>query len=255
MDFNALKIRCSSIGKVMTNGRGKDTMGATCTSYLHQLYLENKYNRKKDFTSREMEKGIRMEEQAITLLALQKRYNFKKNSERLSNDFLTGEPDIFIGDSIQAVEEGFDTKCAWSVWTMPDELDKMYYWQNMGYMALTGAKKWTTAYCLVNAPADMIINEKNRMWYALGCPDDTNPKYLDKRREIEKNMIFDIALFMEKNPHFDFDIDEWEYDIPAEERIIEFTVDRDEEAIEAIYQRIRDCRAYMTDKYGKKIAA
>lgn len=257
MDLSNQLIRCSSIGKVMTNGRGSNTMGATCTTYLKELYLEMKYSRRRDFSSKEIEKGKRMEEDALTLLSLVKKYPFKKNTERLRNDYLTGEPDAFIGGTITEAEEGFDTKCPWSLWTFPfdvapDKLDKMYYWQNMGYMALTGAKRWTTAYCLVNAPSELIKAEKMKVWYALGCPDEESSEYQERAREVEKNMIFDREQFNRDNPAFDFDIpeSEWIYDIPREERLKEFPVERDEDAIGAIYTRIEECREYMNQTFN-----
>lgn len=258
MNFDNLLIRCSAIGKIMTEpktnaAKAAGELSETTKTYLKELNRSIKYSRQKDFTSKEIEKGLQQEELAITLFSLHTRKYFTKNSKRINNDFLTGEPDLFIGSDIEHAEEGFDTKCSWSLWTFPDaddELDSNYYWQNMGYMALTGAKKWTTVYCLVNAPAEQITAEKQKVWYALGMPDDSNDRYMEKRREIEKNMIFDIKQFRDDNPHYDLDIKDWCYDIPRAERILQFPVLRDEDAIQKIYRKVGKCRAYMNDKYG-----
>lgn len=262
MNYDNILIRCSAIGKLMTEPRtnadkAAGKLGDTCTSYLAELYRSMKYNRLREYTSKHMVKGIVQEELAITLYSLHTKKYFKKNSERISNSFITGEPDLFIGPDIRNVEEGFDTKCSWDLWTFPyetDELDKGYYWQNMGYMDLTGAKKWTTVYTLVNAPAEQITAEKQRLWYTLGMPDDSNDKYLEKRREIEKNMIFDMKQFRDDNPNYDLDIKDWCYDIPRAERIAEFPVLRDEEAIKKIHLQVTKCRNYMNEKYGKLAA-
>lgn len=261
MNFNNLLIRCSAIGKLMTEPKTKEAkaageFGETAKTYLRELHRSIKYSRQKDFTSKEVEKGIRQEELAITLLSLQTRKMLTKNNKRLNSLFLTGEPDVFIGKSIEEAEEGFDTKCVWSLWTLPDADDKLnadYYWQDMGYMELTGAKKWTTSYCLVNAPVDQITAEKQKIWYAMGMPDDTNDRYMEKRKEVEKNMIFDMRQFLNDNPHYDLDIKDWCYDIHRDERIVRFPVLRDEAAIQKIYWKVGKARAYMNEKYGSNV--
>lgn len=112
-------------------------------------------------------------------------------------------------------------------------------------MALTGAKRWTTAFCLVNASASLIDAEKKRIYYSLGCPDDDNVDYHKKCISIEKNMIFDLLQFKKDNPHYDMACNNWEFDIPMSERVVEFTVDRNESEIEALYERIKLCRVWM----------
>lgn len=256
MNIQDVRIRCSALGLIMTDGTGdtkaKGELGKTCLSFLADYYRSKKYSREKEFTSKEIEKGIRQEEDAITLLSLEKKIVLKKNDKRLRNDFLTGEPDIFIGKSIETAEEGRDTKCSWSIWTMPteaDKLDKKYYFQDMGYMALTGAKKWTTDYCLVNAPADLIDAEKKKMWWAMGQPDDTSDRYMNARIEIEKNMIFDMAQFRRDEPLYILDCEDWCYDIPRSDRIISFPVMRDEDVIRQMYNRVEKCRNHLLTAY------
>lgn len=250
-----LVIRCSAIGQIMT-GTSKGwsvEKTKTCTDYITKLFLENKYNRREQFETKYIEKGIKQEEDALTLLARVKKYFFKKNSERLYNEFITGEPDAYIGKSINSCKEGFDVKCSWSLWTFPfgeEKLNSDYRYQNLGYMDLTGAEKWTTVYCLVNAPANLILNEKQKLWYKMDCPDHTNEKYVEKVVEIEKNMIFDMVQFKRDNPGFDIECKDWCYDIPAKERVIEFVIERDEKEIEKIHDRVEECREW----YNKLVA-
>lgn len=231
------------------------TLSQTALSYIGTLYREYKFQRRQEFSSKYIEKGVQQEEDAITLLSLYLKRMLFKNAHRLTNDFITGEPDVFIGESIDKAEEGYDTKCSWSVWTFPFEgpLDPKYYWQNMGYMALTGAKRWTTAYTLVNASAHQITSEKNKIWYAMGCPDETSDRYIEKRIEVEKNMIFDMAQFIDDNPGYDLDCPDWKYDIPLSERIKLFTVERDDQAIQMIYDRVTACRRFMNTAYSSHV--
>ncbi len=244
IDFSKQLIRCSSIGAIMSNGRAKGSgMGDTAKGKLEQIYLEATTSRKKEYSSKHIEKGLACEEDAITLLSRHKKKFFTKNTERLNNDWLTGEPDIIDG------KEGFDTKCSWDIWTFPrfdTKLDSTYENQNHGYIDLTGAEKWTTVYCLVNATADAIDSEKKSIYYKLGCPDENDPVYIEKLVEIEKNMIFDMAVFKKHNPYYDLMVSDWTYDLPMKHRIKEFVTMRDDEAIEAIHNRIEnECRPYL----------
>ena len=232
--------------------RDNPEISVSAKTYSEQLYLENKYNRKKMITSKYLEKGLTMEEHCLTLLSLTKKIFLKKNTERISNKFLTGEPDAYVGESVKRAKEGHDVKAAWELFTMPywEKIDPKYEWQDHGYIALTGAERWTTSHCLVNAPPGLIVKEKLDMFYRLGVSENS-PEYKEKAIEIERNMIFDMAQFKKDNPYFDLNSEvpenpeEWEFNIPLEERIVSFVVERDNKIIESIYERVMECREYI----------
>lgn len=196
-----------------------------------------------------------MEEDAITLLTRVFGLGvIKKNEENLQNAFLSGTPDIFIGESIRKAEKGYDTKCSWSIDTFPfpeDELDPVYECQNQGYMALTGAKSWVTAFCLVNAPVQLIESEKYQLNRRLGDVSDNNPEYIRGCIEIERNMIFDIDQFVKDNPFYQLHTEIWEHDIPMKERVICFEVKRDDNKIDRAYQRVKLVRKELERIAGK----
>jgi hypothetical protein len=248
IDVSTIKFRCSAIGKIMTNDRSGKGMGDTARSYCKQRLREIMYSRSREYSNKYIEKGLACEEDAITLLSRLKKFVFKKNEERLENDYLNGTPDLYIGESITSATSGFDTKCSYDLWTFPDKADKLnsdYYWQDMGYMALTGAERWTTAYCLVNATPSIIDAEKKRLYFAMDCPNEEQPEYKAKQIEIEKNMIYDIDLFRRRHPSYDLVIDEWSYDIPMSARLVEFEVLHDTAVVASIYKRIDECREYI----------
>jgi len=230
-------------------------LSQTTISYLQEIFLEEKYKRRNEFSSKYIEKGLAQEEQAITLYTRAKGVYLQKNTTRLYNEFLTGEPDAFIGDQIQGCEKGIDFKCSWSIFTFPfyeTELDPQYKWQNTGYLALTGAGEWETSYCLVNATANLVLNEKKAIWYKLGCPDEDSEEYIKKCIEVEKNLIFNRADFRKEDPGFDFHCPVWEFDIPLEERVKSFATIRSEEEIEIVYNKVKRCRAYLNEMAGIK---
>ena len=235
MDFSKTLIRCSSLGALMTEPATKadkeaGELSKTAKSYLKGIYIGEKYGREKDVLTKQMEKGVLVEEESITLLSRVWKKMLYKNEERLSNDFITGLPDIFEGENITNADTITDIKSSYDLFTfiskIGDTLDKDYFYQLQGYMALSGAKQAYIAYCLVNTPEHIIAGEKYRLFKAMNCISEESPEYIKEAMKIEKNMIFD--------------------DIPKEERVLIFSVQRDDEIIKTIYQRVIKARLYLT---------
>lgn len=217
----------------------------TTISYLREIYREQKYGRRNEFESKYTEKGKVQEENAITLFCKINRLFYKKNTERLNNEFITGEPDIHNGETIRTCTHGVDIKCSWSLFTFPYPEDKLcdaYEWQNQSYMFLTGAEMWTTAYCLMNAPGNLITNEKKSIWYKMDMPDEGEAEYVEKCIEVEKNMIFDMTEFRKENPGFDLHCTDWHYDIPLNDRLVRYESTRNEDCIERIKKEVTEAR-------------
>lgn len=266
-NFNDYLFHASAYSKLTTEpksaaDKAAGNLSATTKEFLKQIFLEQIYGRRKEITSKHMEKGTLQEEAAITLYCRVTKKLYKKNKVRVKNDFVTGEPDLVDNEDIYKTEEGVDIKCSWSVFSFPfadDELSKDYKWQNQNYMYLTGAKRWKTAFCLVNAPAYLINDEKRRAFYKAGSPDeDNNPveyaRYIEDCIEIEKNMIFNLAEFKEENPNYDLDIplSEWVFDIPLKERIIEFVTERDDFLIASIEPAVIKGRQFLNSLVKKQ---
>ena len=110
-----LKIRCSAIGKIMSNPRSKgELLSATTKTYIKELVLEHKYGIKKEINSRYLDKGNQVEDMAIELAeqALGLGFVFK-NELYFENDHLTGTPDIITDTLI------VDVKSSWNGTTFP----------------------------------------------------------------------------------------------------------------------------------------
>lgn len=239
-DLNTVLVRCSALHHIMTNITSAELTKGHLT-FAKQLHRELRWGRKPQIKSKYIEKGILQEEDAITLLSRFKGIMLKKNEERISNSFITGIPDLYLGESIRKAESGYDTKCSWSVDTFPypgDKLDGCYEFQDHGYMALTGAKSWATAFCLVNAPGHQVMGEKYYLQRRYNY-SELDKGYIEGCKEIERNMIFDMGQFQKDNPGFDFHNEIWDYDIPLKERVVEMTVDRDDNIIDKIYERVK----------------
>lgn len=242
-----IKFRSSCLGKLMTNDRSGKAMGETAKGYIEQVFIENKYQRSKEYGSKYIDKGNQQEETAITLVSLITGKFFTKNEERIGNDFITGTPDLFIGESILKAKEGRDTKCSFDAFTFPffeTDLKKDYFYQNHGYMWLTGAEEWHTDFCLVNTPLEIITKEKERIYWQMDQPTPENSNYIDKLIELEKNSIFDIKDFKSDYPDYILTCQDWKFDIPKEERLKTFSVKRDEKIIQAIKERVIEANNY-----------
>lgn len=252
LDVNELTFRCSSLGHIMTNERGKTTMGESAKTHLVDVFVSWKYKRREDVEGKYLDKGNEREEDSITLLSRIHKKMYRKNKTRLTNDYITGEWDLDSSEK-DLIEETLDTKTSWSAHTFfrakKAKLDTKYEWQGHGYMWLTGAKKHTVAYCLVNGTAQAIMDEKKRLAYRYGPDPDTYPDYVLKCKQIEINHIFDLHSFKEENHWFDFhnDLSEWRYDIPMSERLHTFTFDRDEAKIEQIKARVIEGRKWIKE--------
>jgi hypothetical protein len=261
-DFNANDIlfRASSNGHLMVEPRSKsEVLADGVKTHLVDLFITAKYGRREDIISKFLEKGNRCEEDSITLLSRVTGKLFTKNEERLFNDYVTAVPDLFIGESIENANETFDTKTSWSIFTFfrsKQKKNPLYYWQGVTAMWLTGAKKHTVAYCLVNSPADIIVSEKRRLSYQFGMLDEfgnATDLFQKKCAQIERNHIFDYELFCKHNPNFEFDTypNERNFTIPIKERVHTVVYERNEADILRLQERIVDCRKWINENLIK----
>jgi hypothetical protein len=242
----------------LTQINNNNELPLTLKKKFDKLYRNHKFNRSELFTNKFVQKGILQEEEAVSfyqkyLQSKGKKIIFLTNNKvkvRLENEYFTGEPDLTDTNDVYNCNEGFDIKCSWSLDSFPfpdEDLDKKYIYQNLVYMILTGAKKWTTAYVLVNATERMVFQEKEKFWYAYNMPslgDKFFDVYISKCKEIEKNMIFDYDKFIKDNPNHDILISrkDW-FDsglyMDINDRVIEKTTYYNEAMAEDLVNRIK----------------
>jgi len=224
------KIRCSAIGKIMAYP-DKDKLPVGAITYADEWHLEQKYGRRQIFVTDQVQKGIMVEEQSITLLTDHTNVLYRKNKENLYNEWLTGTPDIVNDDFV------VDIKSAWDFWSFhkaegvftKSGLLTDYGWQLMGYMMLTGKKKAMLAYCLVNTPTEMVMSmEYSARWKFQGL--DENPDYDKYCEELRKLHTFD--------------------DMPKEERVRLWNLAYDEERIQQLKSRVELVRKYLKEVYN-----
>jgi hypothetical protein len=155
-----MKIRCSSLPKIMTNPRVKsEVLSETAKSEMIKIAKEDFYGYSSQMTNKHVEKGIEVEDKSIELLSLVKFAQYTKNKVRVNNEFLTGECDI--NDEVN--DEIIDIKSSWSLETFPalpsDINIKDYEMQLRGYMMLYDRSKASVCYCMVSTPEGLTMYE------------------------------------------------------------------------------------------------
>jgi hypothetical protein len=186
------KIRCSAIGSIMANSRTKGQLSKTAQTYAQEWLKEQIYGRRKDISSKYLDKGNQLEEESIEFLTNNSDYGFLiKNEEHFENDFLTGTPDIITKDEV------IDMKNSWDCFTFPLFFDaipnKDYMYQLQGYMALTGLKKAKLVYTLMTTPKDINFGKEYNY-------DEIEAKYRIKTFVVERDdeIIEQIKLRVEE---------------------------------------------------------
>ena len=139
----------------MTDPKKKDeVLSVGAVTAVTQLAKEFVYGYDQKVSSKYMDKGLQVEDRSIALLNEVMFTNFTKNTERKTNDWITGECDIFTGTKIH------DIKSSWSLQTFPvlasQGEDKTYEWQGRAYMMLWDVDEFEIDYCLVNTPDYLI---------------------------------------------------------------------------------------------------
>lgn len=221
------KIRCSAIGKIMGDPKLKKdkeagNLSETAKSYCKEYVLEKLFNRRNFGGNKYTEKGIVVEQQSIDFL-IDNGFLFiaEKNTERKTNEYMTGECDVLQPSEI------WDVKNSWGLFTFPffetENKNKDYEWQAQGYMELYDRNNYKLAYILSNTPQHLIDKELD---YKSRDIDFSGEKeYNDFESEILKNHIFD--------------------DIPAQNRVKIFKFKRDKNKAIAIKTKVAKCQEYI----------
>ncbi len=224
--MDPIKIRCSKIGNIMSLPKLKKDkemglLSEGAKTYVNEAIKEQLFGRKKEFSNKYTIKGIGQEDVAIDLFGrVTGDDSLVKNEQHFSNEFCTGTPDLITEDSI------IDIKSSWDLWTFPlfeDKIKtKLYWWQLQGYMWLCDKQKAKLAYCLVDTPEALIEKEFNFRKFGV---DEA------EHNELLKTIVRDMTFG----------------DIKEENRVKVFNIERDDEAIEQIKDRVEACRRYQEE--------
>lgn len=235
MNWNETLIRASSVGYLMTEPVTKadkeaGVLSKTAQKHLLEVYVAEKYGRRKDIQTKQMRKGNEVEDEAIEFLGdfLGKpRGYYLKNTERFTNGFIAGTPDLIDIENGHGII--YDVKSSYDFWTFMgnilDKVDSLYYWQMQSYMWLTGSTKAYVTFCLLNTPFGIIEQEKKSLLYKMNVISEESPEYVKEALKLEFNMTFE--------------------DVPANERILFFPIERSEDDVLRIQAKVEKAREYL----------
>lgn len=189
--MHELLIRCSSLGRLMTDPKTKaeGILSVGAKTMIRELAAQELFGVDFEISGRELEKGTRCEPDSIALLNRVRGLSLEKNAERRTNGFITGECDLFDAPR----RRGHDLKTSWSIKTFPicvaDCHDKAYEWQMTGYMALWDADEWEVNYALVTTPDDLIGWEPQSLHFVDHIPAEMRVTTWTLKRDPAKEAL------------------------------------------------------------------
>ena len=144
----------------MTTARSKsELLSETTKTYIRSVAKQDFYGYNVELNNKYINKGIMQENDSIALLNTVNFTNYSKNTERLTNEWLTGEADIVLDDRI------IDIKTSWSLETFPATLEeavnKDYEWQLRAYLMLYNKNYASLVYCMVSTDPSLLNEWEN----------------------------------------------------------------------------------------------
>lgn len=220
----------------------KVILSDTCISYLMSEYAWK--TQRMVCVTRELmdipqlQKGVLVEAESLMLLSkvdgvlYQPNINEDDERERVSNNYLSGEVDAYVGKSIMEATCIPDVK---SIFDYPTFLCKIQEpltpandWQVKGYMDITGAQEGFIANCLVDTDEGTIQGLKYRLLNKLRCATEEAPEFIRKWEMIERSLRFNH--------------------IPAHQRVFKKKVEpMSEIQRQQLYDRVKVCREWLNN--------
>ena len=189
--MSEFKIRCSSLGRIMTEPKSKSDgpLSVGAKTAIREIAAQAIFGVDFEISSKYIEKGLEVEDQSIALLNRVRGLSLEKNKERRSNDFITGECDLFDAQR----RRGHDLKSSWSLQTFPafveDCEDWIYEWQMRGYMMLWDADEWEVNYAMVDTPDRLIGFEPMQLHIVSHIPEHMRLTTWVVKRDADKEAL------------------------------------------------------------------
>lgn len=232
IDFNTIKIHCSSLGKLMTNPQNKSdkeagNLSATAKAHLIEVYAKELFDFEKQLDNKYIRKGNSVEQEAIDEISLMIKRPLEKNEGRFYNDYFVGTPDVIYAPICIDAKSSYD----WLTFlkNISGELDSDYEAQMQGYLNLLGFEKGYIVYVLLDTPPEELEKQKYYLFTKGNYISEESPEFLRLWAEKEKNLIF--------SNH------------PIEERVLFFPVEADPEFIKAAEQKVIKARKFLQEFY------
>lgn len=220
-----------------SNG-SKVILSDTCIEYLMEAYaweVHGRRSQKERMELQQLKKGKLAQTASVELLTVVDGEMYKENTEkeRISNDFLSGEVDAYLGESVWKMTRVVDLKNSFDepsfLKKINTGLENGIEEQVQGYMDI-GQCEGFIAHTLVNMPEVLLLEEKRRLFYSSPGEfiSEESPAFLEKWKQIERDMTFD--------------------DIPHNQRVFKIKIEPfSENYRQKLYDRVKICREWLNN--------
>lgn len=203
---------------------------------LIDIYVNEKYGKKIPSSGKDYSLGLingsLSEFRSLELVSNVTGEQYKVNKDLISNKYIKGRLDAYIGKSLKKAEKVVEIKTSQSMNSLlsianKETLISTYYWQLMGYMFLTNARIAEIYHVVVTYDQNIITESINRYLSrvkGMGLPKD---KVEQEIESIRNNLTFD--------------------EIPASERVVKFSIERNDEEINRIKNKVVAARKYLKE--------
>ena len=232
IEWDKIKIHCSSLSKITTEPRNKadkdaGNLSETAKSHLIEVYALLMYNFKKDISNKYTEKGNFCEPEGLSMIAQKTGLEIEKNDQTFENDYFIGTPDALVIPKRLI----FDNKASFDWCTflanVSDELDNTYESQMNGYLDLLGWNIGYIAYTLIDTPEFIRNAEKYALLRKMDVISEDSPDFQRSWAKKEANLIYSNTDY--------------------KERILLFQVNKNEEYIQKAYKKVEKSREFLQE--------
>ena len=139
MNWNEVLVRCSSLYCLFTPPKSKEdklagNLSETAKTHLNKLYVEYMWGKRRQVTTKQMEKGTICEPEGIAMISALDGIAYVKNEERKSDEYITGEADVVVEKEVQDVKSCWDAESF--IPNLVDGISSADFYQMQGYMRL-----------------------------------------------------------------------------------------------------------------------
>lgn len=225
----------------LKSNSGKVVLGDTCIEYLMEVYAWETEGMvsvsKESLDVMQLRKGKVGEKEAGVLISLVDGELYLQDKNRIKNDFLSGEIDFYLGNSVYEATNVTDVKNAFDypgfLKKINGGLENGQREQLAGYGDITGAKELYIANCLISFTPDMIMDMEYKILRKVNAATTESREFLELWPTIEKSMVFDK--------------------IPPPQRVSKIKVEPFTEfEQQKLYDRVKYCRDWLWKFYAER---
>jgi hypothetical protein len=227
-------------------------LSETHKQYLKEWILEKKYGRRKEFTTKYTEKGLKTEQEGFQLIQdvmfPDGKTFLKKCQKEYEDEYFTAHLDLNLP------EFPIDNKSSWGLFTFPigetEPPDKSNKPQILIYIRVTKKSKGYVIYTLNNTPIEIVESEVRKYAYANGYKDyedvpEEELYEICKNHAFTKDFMRQLSFIYGTHPMDDF------IEIPKEKRMVKFEYQRDVDFENRLIEKVLLSREWINANWNK----